>query len=248
MTAPPVIGITGRRFGAGRTFELEDAVAIQSDYCDAVERAGGLAATLAPRELDVASANDTIAALHGLVLTGGADVAPHRYGQEPHETVYGVSDLQDSFELALLDAALEAGAPVLAICRGLQLVNVAFGGELDQHITGRDGLLAHGVPNGGGGSDMAIQVSPDSLLFGAIGSEAVTGRCHHHQAVARIGDGLHVSARADDGVVEGLEMQDRSRAWLLAVQWHPEESAASDPLNQRLFDALVGRARDRRTG
>ena len=241
----PVIGITGRRFKTGRMFKLEPALAIPADYCDAVERAGGIAATLIPSELDRDRAASIAASIAGLVLSGGPDVDPSRYDEEPAPETYGVSDLQDTFELALLDAMLDAGKPVLAICRGLQLVNVAFGGSLDQHVTGRDGIQAHGVPNGGGGSTNQFAVEPHTLLSEILADGAPTGRCHHHQAVGRVGDGLTVTARTGDGIVEGIELADRAAgaSWFVGVQWHPEETAAEDPFNQRLFDELVAQAR-----
>jgi len=240
----PVIGITGRRFEPGRMFKLEAALALPADYCDAVERAGGVAATLIPSELDEHRAASIAASIAGLVLSGGPDVDPARYGEDPEPEVYGIDTLQDSFELALLDAMVDAGKPVLAICRGLQLVNVAFGGSLDQHITGREGMLAHGIPNGGGGSDNKFAVEPATLLSGILASGTPTGRCHHHQAIGRLGDGLTVTARTGDGVVEGIELADATAdgSWFVGVQWHPEETAAEDPFNQRLFDELVARS------
>lgn len=226
-------------------FKLEAALAIPADYCDAVERAGGIAATLIPSDIDDGRAASIAASIRGLVIAGGPDVDPRRYGEDPAPETYGVNDLQDAFELALLDAMVDAGKPVLAICRGLQLVNVAFGGTLDQHITGRDGLLAHGVPNGGGGATNQFVVEPHTLLHEIAGGSGPAGQCHHHQAIDRVGDGLRVSARSADGIVEGIELAAPADAgpWLVGVQWHPEETAADDPFNQRLFDALVARAR-----
>lgn len=181
--------------------------------------------------------------LDGLVLAGGPDVDPARYGEDPVPEVYGIDEVQDAFELALLDAMLDAGKPVLAICRGLQLVNIAFGGTLYQHITSREGLLAHGVPNGGGGSTNSFLIDPDTLLAGISGTDRPTGRCHHHQAIEVVGEGLVVTARTGDGIVEGIELAEPGGRWLVGVQWHPEETSGDDPFNQRLFDALVARSR-----
>jgi gamma-glutamyl-gamma-aminobutyrate hydrolase PuuD len=146
----------------------------------------------------------------------------------------------DDFEIALLDAAVATGTPVLAICRGLQVLNVAMGGSLDQHLPDQDGLIPHGVPNGGEGATHEISAAAGSRLASALGADVAYGRSHHHQAVARVGDGLVVTATAPDGVVEGLELD--GSTWCVAVQWHPEETAATDATQQRLFDSLVAQA------
>ncbi len=237
----PVIGISGRRMPADQPFALLGAVAIQESYPDAVTRAGGLAAVMIPCELDETSADRIVASLDGLVLTGGPDVDPRAYGEAPHETVYGVSELQDHFEQALLEATIRAGKPVLCICRGLQLLNVVYGGTLHQHLGDLDGLGAHGVPGGGGSAANDITIDDESLLARVTGTTTARGECHHHQAVDRVGDGLRVVARTADGVVEGLEL-DEPGQWLVAVQWHPEDSAADDPVQQRLFQHLVDAA------
>lgn len=236
----PFIGVSGRRFDAGKVFKRESAVAIQAEYLDAVVGAGGRAITLSPEPLSDAEADDLVGRLDGVVLTGGPDVDPARYGQEAVAETYGVSELQDSFETALFLAAQRSGTPVLAICRGLQLVNVICGGTMDQHITGRDGLLTHGIPNGGGGSDNTYLIEPGSLLADVLGASA-EGRCHHHQAAREVGAGLVVTARTSDSIIEGLEYADRTAAphWMLAAQWHPEETA---PADGRLFEALVNAA------
>jgi putative glutamine amidotransferase len=236
----PLIGVSGRRFPEGKTFKREAAVAIQAAYTDSVHRAGGVAVVLPPQAIDPVEAAARMATLDGLVLTGGPDVDPARYGADPHPTTYGVDDAQDRFDMAMLRAAIDLARPVLAICRGLQVVNVAFGGSLHQHIPEIDGIGAHGIPDGGGGSDNRYEIAPGSLLAGVVGSASMAGRCHHHQAVDRVGSGLVVSARTADGIVEGLELgDDEGGPWLVAVQWHPEETAEVDPDDQRLFDHLV---------
>ena len=137
--------------------------------------------------------------------------------------------------------ALDRGTPLLAICRGTQLLNVALDGTLHQHITGRDGLQAHGVPNGGGGTTNDYLLDEGSLVAEVMGGVTASGRCHHHQAVDEVAPGLVVTGRTADGTVEVLELADAA-SWMLAVQWHPEETAASDAQNQALFDALVAEA------
>jgi len=237
----PIVGVSAQRFRPGKMFKLDATLAIQSDYLDAVNSVGGYAVALLPEELDDAAADEVVARLDGLVLTGGPDVDPALYGQEPAAETYGIDRLQDGFEAALFAACRRAAKPVLAICRGMQLVNVVCGGTMDQHITGREGLLAHGIPDGGGGSDNTYLVEDRTLLASVLGTSA-EGRCHHHQAVDEVAPGLRVSARTTDGTVEGVEYADSASAphWLLAVQWHPEETFRSD---SRLFAALVEASR-----
>jgi putative glutamine amidotransferase len=239
----PLILVVGRplRGGAVKGW-AEPATALPSAYFGGIRRAGGVPALLDPTPLEAGEAAALLGRFDGLVLTGGDDLDPALYGEAPHEKTVGINHDSDAFELALLRAALDADVPTLAICRGLQLLNVAHGGTLDQHITGRDDLGTHGVPSalGGGPAVNQVQVESDSLLAQRIGTTEVAACvCHHHQAVGKVGDGLRVVARTADGVVEGLELPG---ADLVAVQWHPEENAATDPVQQRLFDTFVERA------
>lgn len=211
-------------------------------YLDALERAGGVPAVLYPAELEAGEARRRLEPFAGLVLIGGGDLDPSLYGQAPGEFLYGVNRLRDVFEVEMLRAATEIGIPVLAICRGLQLLNVARGGSLDQHITDRDGLEAHGVPAGGDPVMHEVRLDPQSDLFSVMRVERVLSSCHHHQAVATLGAGLQPVAWSDDGIVEGVE---DVRASVVAVQWHPEDTAAQDPAQQRLFDSLVERSLSR---
>jgi len=237
----PLIAVTGRNLPAARIERWsEDAIASPAGYTDAVERAGGLGVVLPPVVMDGREAGERLAQFVGLVLGGGGDVDPTLYGQPAAPETYGVHPLLDAFEVVLTLAAIELDIPVLAICRGLQVVNVALGGTLDQHITGRPGLIAHGIPNGGGGVMHDVRIEPGSALAKALGSERPSCRSHHHQAVDRIGQGLLPVAWADDGIVEGLERPDST--WFVAVQWHPEETADVDVAQQALFDAFVAEA------
>jgi putative glutamine amidotransferase len=190
--------------------------------------------------LSSAEARDRVASLGGLLLAGGADVDPQLYGEDPQPATYGVNLMVDEFEIALTRAALDAEVPVLAICRGIQVLNVALGGSLDQHITGREGLVVHGIPNGGGGALHEVSVEPGSRLAKALGTDRATGMSHHHQAVDRLAVGLTVTATAPDGIVEAVEVD--GPGWCVAVQWHPEDTAATDPVQQSLFDAFVQQA------
>ncbi len=253
----PLIAVAGRVFPLGRIDRvLEPQVAVPTWYVESVNRAGGLGVVVLPEPGSAAGASAgpeaTMDRCDGLVLTGGIDVDPSLYGQEPDPHTYGCDLTTDRYDLGLLRAALESGKPVLAICRGMQLVDVAFGGTLHQHIEpGPDGIR-HGIPNGGGGSEVAYAIEAGSLLAEVMEVTEAVGRCHHHQAVDRVGDGLVVSARAGDGGVEGLEPAPGVRwpgasaplvePWLVAVQWHPEETTHADVTQQRLFDRLVDRA------
>lgn len=234
----PLILVTGRRLELGRVERWsQPAVASPSYYVEAVSRAGGVGPVCGPEPIDRESAAALIGRFDGLLLTGGIDVDPSHYGQEPAPQTYGGDELLDEFEICLLHAAVAAGRPVLAICRGMQLLNIAFGGSLDQHITDQAGLVFHGIPNGGGASDVEMVAEPESRIAEAFGGLHATGRCHHHQAVAEVGDGLVVTARASDGIIEGLERP--GAPWIVGVQWHPEDSADRDPQQQALFDRFI---------
>ncbi len=238
----PRIGLTARREGVDEPYPLVESVALQATYSDAIDRADGLAVLLAPRELDRSTAARILDNLDGLVFTGGSDVHPRRYGQPVHPSVRSVDELQDAFETVLLETALESDIPVLCICRGLQVLNVALGGNLDQDIVGKPGIGEHGIPFGGGGTIHQVEVSEGSALAEALGTTTPMVECHHHQAVEEIGDGLEVVARAADGTIEGLELPERA-AWMTAVQWHPEDTARTDEHQQRLFDEVVRQSR-----
>lgn len=202
---------------------------------EAVWRAGGEPASIHPADTEVA---ERLARFDGVLLPGGGDLAPHRYGAaDTHDSVYDVDDLQDAFDLELARNALDLGVPLLAICRGLQVVDVALGGTLQQDMGGPESEHRHVV------HPVAIQRS--TLLAQATDAEKVEASCYHHQRVDRLGTGLTVSARAADGTVEGLELPD-AKGWFTAVQWHPEDTAREDPAQQGLFDALVRAARGRR--
>jgi putative glutamine amidotransferase len=149
--------------------------------------------------------------------------------------------VRDAFELTLLRAAIDRSMPTLAICRGAQVLNVLLGGTLDQHITGREGLLGHGIPGVEGGAALHdLELDSGSKLATAMGVTRAECSSHHHQAVDRVGDALTITARAPDGIVEGVELD--GDAWIVGAQWHPEDTAGRDPAQQALFDALVRQA------
>lgn len=235
----PVVAVAGRVIPAERVERaLEPQASIPTYYLEALGRAGAVGALLLPRAAEDEVAEELVARFDGLVLTGGEDLDPSLYGEEPVPETYGYDAAIDRWEGALYRAAVALDRPVLAICRGHQLLNVLHGGTLEQHITGTDGRVAHGIPLGGGGSDVEMAIEPGSRLASALDGElAPVGRCHHHQAVGAVGDGLRVVARAPDGTVEGLEPE--GDGWVVSVQWHPEDSAMRDPVQQRLFAAFA---------
>ncbi|MFH8899991.1 gamma-glutamyl-gamma-aminobutyrate hydrolase family protein [Streptomyces coeruleorubidus] len=208
----PLIGVStylesGARWGV---WELEAAL-LPAGYPRLVQRAGGLAAMLPPD--DPAHAAAAVARLDGLVIAGGPDVEPVRYGAEPHPRTGPPARERDAWELALIDAALTAGVPLLGICRGMQLLNVALGGTLMQHLDGHAEVV-------GVFGNHAVKPVPGSLYAGVV-PEETSVPAYHHQAVDRLGTGLVPSAYADDGTVEALELPS-GEGWVLGVQWHPE--------------------------
>jgi putative glutamine amidotransferase len=175
---------------------------------------------------------DLIGRVDAMVMHGGGDVDPRRYGEEPSaEQLYGIVPEHDEVELAVVHAALEADLPTLAICRGMQVMNVAMGGTLVQHIGSEEHWLRK----------HPVQLAPGSRLATAIGATRADA-CHsvHHQAVARLGRGLTLTATADDGMPEGFEVDDAR--WFVGVQWHPEDTAERDAQQQVLFDELLRQA------
>lgn len=242
----PLIGLGSRLRMAGEVsgWPGTGAAVMQNTYLEALWRAGGLEAMFAPRLITDDEADAMVARIDGLILVGGGDVDPALYGAERHEHVYGVVAESDSLEMALANAAIRAGLPLLAICRGMQVLNVALGGTLDQHLTGRAELLNHGQP-GTGFALHDVIVEPGSLLGKTQGGAAVIKNCwsYHHQALYEIADDLIVSGRSSDGVVEAVEFKAGSeRPWMLGIQWHPERTAANEPVHQQFFDELVRQA------
>ncbi|BBX44063.1 gamma-glutamyl-gamma-aminobutyrate hydrolase family protein [Mycobacterium cookii] len=205
-------------------------------YFQGVTAAGGVATLLPPQPVDAAIAERVVDGLDGLLITGGNDVDPAVYGQAAHPDTDKPGRQRDAWEFALLDAALERGLPVLGICRGAQVLNVARGGTLHQHLPDVIGHSGHRAGNAVF-STLPVRTVPGTRLAGLVG-DSVNARCYHHQAIAELGEGLVVSAWDADGVIEALELPGQN--FVLAVQWHPEESL--DDL--RLFTAIVeaGRA------
>ncbi|MFG2692949.1 gamma-glutamyl-gamma-aminobutyrate hydrolase family protein [Kitasatospora sp. NPDC048407] len=237
MSHRPLIAIPARF--AASTSALRYAAEVNARaLIEAVWRAGGEPATLHPHApggvADPAEVRERLERFDGLLLPGGGDLAPHRYGcADVHEAVYDVDDEQDAFDLELARAAIDLRLPVLAICRGLQVVNTALGGTLHQDMGGPDHEHRH--------LRHPVALTPDTALLSTTGADVVEASCYHHQHVDKPGEGLTVSARAADGTVEALEL-DGHDGWLVAVQWHPEDTADQDLIQQSIFDALVREA------
>ena len=214
-------GVRGAPFGAGRR------------YFHAVTRAGGMPLMLPPIPALVDDVDGLVARVDGLVLHGGGDIDPRHYGQEATaEQLYGIVPEHDEVELAVVRAALDRRLPTLAICRGMQVLNVAMGGTLVQDIGTEDHWMRY----------TTVEVDEGSRLAAALGATTVSNcHCVHHQALDRIADGLVVTARSADGFVHAVETADPS-SWVVAPQWHPEDTADSDDQQQALFDALLRHA------
>jgi putative glutamine amidotransferase len=226
----PLVGITtylvDARFG---DWVLESAL-VPTDYVRAVERAGARPLLVPPSRAGI---SETLEALDGLVFSGGPDIDPELYGHEVHPETTDVVRARDDAELALLEAALARDLPVLAICRGSQLLNVAHGGDLVQHLPEVVGHEQHRRATGVF-SDHEVAIEEGTTLRTLVG-ERVSVKSHHHQGLGRLGSGLRIAAHAEDGSPEALEAP--ARRFALGVLWHPE---ASDDL--RLFEALAEEA------
>jgi putative glutamine amidotransferase len=228
----------------------EGGYGVPAPYVDALRRSGARTAIVAPGE--EGPPEELLEPFDGLVLVGGGDIDPSRSGATPGaEHVYGVETDRDAFEIALLLAAEAMYLPVLCICRGVQILNVAHGGTLHQHLPDVAGMLEHGVPLEGTETMHAVAPEPGSFLAAITKAGDLRCSSHHHQGIDRVGDGLRVSGRSPDGLVEALELDvggaddPTTEPWVVGVQWHPEDTAAADPAQRALFDAIVLLARAR---
>jgi putative glutamine amidotransferase len=229
----PVIGLTTYLEQAQTGVWDVQAAFLPKVYFEAVTRAGGIAVLLPPQPVDSAIADRVLDGLDGLIITGGKDVDPARYGQVAHETTDAPRLDRDSWEDALLTGAIARELPFLGICRGLQVLNVALGGTLHQHLPDVIGSTRY---NAGYGrfSENAVEVHAGTRVGDLLDdAPALAVHSYHHQAVDGLGEGLAVSARSDDGTVQAVEVE--GVPFGVAVQWHPEEN----PDDLRLFAGLV---------
>jgi putative glutamine amidotransferase len=234
----PVIGLTTYLERAQTGVWDVPAAFLPQVYFEAVTRAGGIAVLLPPQPVDDSIAARVLSTLDGLIVTGGKDVDPARYGQAPHPTTDPPRKDRDAWEDALLRGALNTDLPFLGICRGLQVLNVTLGGTLTQHLPDTIGSEKYNL-GGGVFNTVPVDVVPSTAL-GAMLGDHVPAKVYHHQAIDALAPGLTVSAHTSDGVIQAVEL-DRA-AFGVAVQWHPEESG--DDL--RLFRGLVDAARAHR--
>jgi putative glutamine amidotransferase len=214
-------------------------VRLTAAYVTALESAGLIPLIVPPLSSDRAAAV-VLDSVSGLVLTGGEDVDPARYGEVRHEKVRSVNAARDATEAALVAAAKARAMPVLAICRGIQILNVALGGTLVQDISSQcETDIAHDEDGPRDSRSHEIVVEPGSLIASAIGTERCTVNSFHHQSVKDVADGMRITARSPDGIVEGIESVDRDW-WVMAVQWHPEEMNNSpEAWDRGLFKAFA---------
>jgi putative glutamine amidotransferase len=239
MADGPLIGISMSVTVGGKRPER---AYLNTAYLVAVQRAGGLPLALPP-QLDQRAQRALFRRVDGVLLTGGGDVDPARFNEAPHPTTSEISQARDGLEIALVEHALDRRVPLLALCRGIQVLNVALGGTLHQDVGSDPGTpIQHSQTAPRHELTHAVKVVPGSRLEGVLGVDQLHVNSFHHQAIKSLGRGLVAVAFAEDGLIEGAELEDPSR-FVLGVQWHPEELATEHETARRLFEALVERAR-----
>jgi putative glutamine amidotransferase len=237
----PLVGITTYLEPSVRWNGWDQSAALLPvTYHELVQRAGGLAVLLPP-DGDPAAAEETVSRMDAVVIAGGPDVAPARYGSEPHPQTNPPTPHRDAWEIALTAAALAHGLPLLGICRGLQVLNVARGGTLHQHLPDLAEEIGHRQsPTEGTTHDVVL--SPDSRLAKLLGSSRLEVNSYHHQGIDELGEGLRVVGHAPDGVAEAVE--GASNGFVFGVQWHAE-ALIERPEQLALFEGLVRAGADR---
>jgi putative glutamine amidotransferase len=247
----PLIAVVAYHLAQDRVARWpEGGYGVPKLYLDALRRAGARTAILSPGE--EGTPEEILEPFDGLLLVGGGDIDPARYGGGSSEHLYGIEPDRDGFEIELVRTADRIALPTLCICRGLQVMNVAFGGTLHQHLPDVPGLIEHGVPIEGTLTIHDVDPAAGSRLAAVTKAGPLASASHHHQGIDRLGDGLEATGRTEDGLIEAIErvvpdQQDPRAPWMVGVQWHPEETAEHDPAQQSLFDALFLLARLRGT-
>jgi putative glutamine amidotransferase len=238
MSRDPLVGVT-TSITVGQTPER---AYVNSAYLHAVQQAGGVPVLLPP-QLSKASLERLVRGLDALLLTGGGDVDPATFGEAPHPTLYEVAPARDALETQATLIALEKKTPLLAICRGIQVLNVALGGSLHQDVATEPGTqIQHSQKEAREQTTHKVTVTPRSRLGRVLGAEDIEVNSFHHQVIKSLGRGLVPVAWAPDKLVEGVELDDDSQ-FVLGVQWHPEHLVGSSEPARRLFSALVTAAR-----
>ncbi|WP_239254340.1 gamma-glutamyl-gamma-aminobutyrate hydrolase family protein [Listeria ilorinensis] len=237
----PVIGISGNRLVKGvDTFYGHRVTYTQQRYVDAIQKVGGLPLVI-PID-DPASAEQAISLVDGLLLTGGQDISPHFYSQEPSPEIGVYSPPRDEFEVSLIRAAMLQDKPIFAICRGMQILNVALGGTLYQDISEVETpLVQHLQRVDEQLGSHTIDIQPNSQLARISGAKKLVNSLHH-QFLRELAEPLQVTARSQDGMIEAVETPNMA-PWILGVQWHPELMYGQDPESEALFNLLVEEAK-----
>jgi putative glutamine amidotransferase len=241
----PLIAVAGRTGAPSRVSRDEVAFAGKR-YLNSILRAGGEPVVIAPQHFPADDASELMSRFDALLLMGGPDVDPSLYGQTASGHVYGVSPMQDRFESTLLKAAIANEIPVLAVCRGMQLANVVLGGTLVQHLAdlpNAEHLVGHAPGEFPVGAEYVlhdIELSSDSWLARAVGTDRISGASFHHQGIDAMAPGFRAVGYASDGLLEAIEHE---RERIIGVQWHPEDTSADDPRQQAIYDGFVKLAR-----
>ena len=238
MSREPLVGVT-TSITVGQTPER---AYVNSAYLHAVQQAGGVPVLLPP-QLSPASLGRLVRGLDAVLLTGGGDMDPACFGEAPHPTVYEVAPARDALEMSVTHMALEKKTPLLAICRGIQVLNVALGGTLYQDVGSDPGTeIPHSQKEARDQTTHKVTVTPGSRLAKVLGADHVEVNSFHHQVIKAVGRGLMPVAWAPDQLIEGVELDDDTR-FVLGVQWHPEHLVGSSEPARRLFAALIAAAR-----
>lgn len=240
VSRPPLIGVT-TSVTVGKDPER---AYVNSAYLAAIQTAGGLPLPIPP-QLDARARDEILARCDGYLLTGGGDLDPATFNEPPHPTLFEVAPARDRLEIALVGFALKTRKPLLAVCRGIQVLNVALGGSLFQDVASDPGTdIQHQQGKPRDEPTHPVKVVAGSRLAQVLGTTDLLVNSMHHQAVKAVGRGVVPVAFAPDTLIEGIELEDYDR-FVLGVQWHPEELTERDPSARRLFSALVDAAATR---